>query len=406
MAVKPWPIKKLGEVLKLCDAGIWGVEDPCGMPLLRSSNMQNGQLILDDLKYVNVSEGKKEYYRLLEGDILVTKSSGSADHVGKSLYISAEMNGIYGFSNFTQRLRANKDLIDPKWVYLKISDPSTRSFLLDASQTTTGLRNLKISALKELEIPLPPIEIQKKIVKKIEELFALIDKVKSVRELSNEKVNIFISFAIRIICEETKKKYDLKSLGDIVSLVRGPFGGSLKKDIFVKSGYAVYEQGNIIKNRLNDFRYYISATKYTEMKRFTVHPGDILMSCSGTIGKLAVVQEKFTAGIINQALLKISPGNALKVDYLKYVLQDYISQFITRHTKGSAIKNIVAVALLKKIEIPLPPLAEQKKIVAQLDALTQKVRELQTLQTETSENLVALKQSILHQAFQGELLYR
>ena len=97
-----WPTKKLGEILDLCDAGTWGGdESPTGMPLLCSTNMQNGRLVLDDLKYITVPKDKIEQHTLREGDILITKSSGSVDHIGKSLFITKEMNGKYGFSNFT-----------------------------------------------------------------------------------------------------------------------------------------------------------------------------------------------------------------------------------------------------------------------------------------------------------------
>lgn len=175
---KNWSIKKLGEVLELCDSGTWGEESLDGMPLLRSTNMQNGELVLGDVKYINVPKDKVNRYTLREGDILITKSSGSVDHIGKSLFITKEMDGKYGFSNFTQRLRANQKLVLPKWIYLKISNPETREFLLGASQTTTGLRNLKIPALKELEIPVPPIVEQKRIVARLEKILAKIKEVK------------------------------------------------------------------------------------------------------------------------------------------------------------------------------------------------------------------------------------
>ena len=74
------------------------------------------------------------------------------------------------------------------------------------------------------------------------------------------------------------------------------------------------------------------------MKRFAVRSSDILMSCSGTIGKFVIIQNQYTEGIINQALLKITPANEILVDYLKYLLKDYISEHIAKHTKGSAIK--------------------------------------------------------------------
>ncbi|MDD5617464.1 MAG: restriction endonuclease subunit S [Candidatus Omnitrophica bacterium] len=187
---KGWEKKELGEILKLCDSGTWGDESPGGMPLLRSTNMQNGELVLDDVKYIDVPKEKIERYILREGDILMTKSSGSVDHIGKSLFITKEMEGKYGFSNFTQRLRINQKLALPKWIYFKISDPSTRNFLLGASQTTTGLRNLKIPALKELEILIPPLAEQKKTVARLDKLSQKIEKIKKLQAATQNEFTI------------------------------------------------------------------------------------------------------------------------------------------------------------------------------------------------------------------------
>jgi len=139
------------------------------------------------------------------------------------------------------------------------------------------------------------------------------------------------------------------------------------------------------------------------MRRFEVSSGDILMSCSGTIGKFTVIPTKFKKGIINQALLKITPGGNTNVDYLRYALDDYLKQSTT-HIKGGAIKNITSVKELKSFEIPFPSLLEQKKIVERLDGLSERTKRLQDYQESTSDDLLALEQSILSKAFSGEFV--
>ena len=69
-------------------------------------------------------------------------------------------------------------------------------------------------------------------------------------------------------------------------LVRGPFGGSLKKEYFVQAGYKVYEQRNAIYKEIRVGNYYIDKKKYDELIRFSVKHGDFIVSCSGTIGKI------------------------------------------------------------------------------------------------------------------------
>lgn len=159
-----------------------------------------------------------------------------------------------------------------------------------------------------------------------------------------------------------------QKLGDVCIFVRGPFGGALKKEFFVDHGFSVYEQQHAIYGHFYDVRYFIDGCKFKELKRFELHPGDLIMSCSGTMGRLAIAPEGIGKGIINQALLKITPKANVDLGYLKYWLESETFQFrLSGNTHGAAIKNVASVAVLKEMVIPLPPLPEQKRIAAILD---------------------------------------
>lgn len=186
------------------------------------------------------------------------------------------------------------------------------------------------------------------------------------------------------------------TLGEICEFVRGPFGGSLKKNIFVKEGYAVYEQQHAIKNQCKNFRYFINEEKFSEMQRFTVKSGDILMSCSGTIGKTTIVPADAPVGIINQALLKITTSNVLNVHFLKlYMQSNLFHEQLMETVDGAAIKNVASVKILKNITINLPPIAEQESIVAKLDTAFAEIDEAIKLTVEKEAALKSLKKSIL-----------
>jgi type I restriction enzyme S subunit len=161
------------------------------------------------------------------------------------------------------------------------------------------------------------------------------------------------------------KNWEKKKLGDICNFVRGPFGGSLKKNIFKSDGYAVYEQQHAIYDQFDDIRYFIDEKKFNEMKRFELNSGDLIMSCSGTMGKIAIVPEKIKKGIINQALLKLSPSKKVSNVFLKLWMQsENFQDSLKEYSGGAAIQNVASVSILKQIEIPLPPLPEQQRIVA------------------------------------------
>ncbi len=376
-----YPTKKLGEILELCDSGIWGDELPGGLPLLRSTNMQNGELVLDDVRYINVSKDKIDRYILREGDILVTKSSGSVDHIGKSLFITKKIDGKYGFSNFTQRLRANQKLVLPKWIYLKISNPATRDFLLSASQTTTGLRNLKISALKELEIPVPSIVEQKKIVAKLEKLLAKTKEVKRLRTEAQEATQNLLSAELHKIFEQGKKKgWEEKELENLIDTITPPV--KIQKKNFRQTGkYPVIDQS---QDEISGWTDDLDAL--VKIKTPVIIFGD--HTCA-----IKYSDKYFAQGADGIKILKTNQSLLPRFLYLILKNQQIKSEGYRRH-----------FSKLKKIKILLPPLTEQKKIITHLDSLSEKIKKLQEYQKSTASIFTTLEQSILSKAFSGKLI--
>lgn len=190
------------------------------------------------------------------------------------------------------------------------------------------------------------------------------------------------------------------ALGAIASFVRGPFGGSLKKNIFVEDGIAVYEQQHAIYNQFNNIRYFITESKFEEMKRFQVFPNDIIMSCSGTMGKVAIVPKTAKKGIINQALLKITPSKELSSKFLEYYMSSPLfNYYLNADAKGAAIKNVASVKDLKNIPIIKLSISEQQAIVEKLDAAFALIDQAKANIEKNIQNAKELFQSKLNQIF-------
>jgi len=161
-----------------------------------------------------------------------------------------------------------------------------------------------------------------------------------------------------------------KPLDDLCKLVRGPFGGALKKEIFVQKGYAVYEQSHAIYSDFNSFRYRIGEEKYFELKRFSVRASDLIMSCSGTMGKFAIIPKNYELGIINQALLKLTIKKDFDIWFVKISLEtEHNQNKLLSQSAGGAIKNVVSVSQIKELELAVPKLPEQQKIASCLSSL-------------------------------------
>lgn len=158
---------------------------------------------------------------------------------------------------------------------------------------------------------------------------------------------------------------------DNYAIKRGPFGSALKKAYFVASGYKVYEQQHAINDDFLRGEYYVNEKKFEELKAFEVKPFDLIISCSGTVGKVAIAPVDMERGIINQALLKISLNtSALTNEYFKILFPAYYMKTETlSDLQGTAQKNMVSVETLKSEPFPYPPIEEQHRIVAKVDEL-------------------------------------
>lgn len=165
--------------------------------------------------------------------------------------------------------------------------------------------------------------------------------------------------------EDEHSDFPVKTLNDVcTSIVRGPFGSALKKEFFVpkRSGaYKVYEQKHAIQKQVDIGTYYISKDRFETLKRFECHPGDILMSCSGTMGKFYQLPQNCEPGVMNQALCKFTLSNSITADYFLGFMEQVIDEL---GAKGSGIKNVSSVKFIKAIRIPLPPVELQGRFAA------------------------------------------
>ncbi|MEN5386779.1 restriction endonuclease subunit S [Aliarcobacter skirrowii] len=196
------------------------------------------------------------------------------------------------------------------------------------------------------------------------------------------------------------KGWEWKKLGELCDFIRGPFGGSLKKQIFKENGNAVYEQSHAIYNQFEQIRYFIDDEKFEKMKRFELRPNSLIMSCSGTIGKVAIVPNNVKKGIINQALLMLTPNNELNNIFLKLMMEsNFFQTLLSDNSTGAAIANVASVKVLKDLDIPLPPLEEQKRIVAKLDNLFAKIDKAIALHQKNIDEADIFMASVLNDVF-------
>lgn len=257
-------------------------------------------------------------------------------------------------------LRAKTDIINPRWLYHNITTNNFFAYV-EKNQQGTSYPAISDTIVKAFKLPVPPLEVQREIVRILDNFTFLTTELAAELAARQKQYEYYRDKLLT-----PKAEIKTVELGEVCTFVRGPFGGALKKEIFKPHGYAVYEQQHAIYRTL-DFRYFIDKKKFDELKRFSIKPGDMIVSCSGTIGKTFIIPEDAPEGVINQALLKLTPHDELNVFYLQYFFENTISKELNGVARGGAIKNVPSVSELKAIKIPVPSLDVQERLVQVLD---------------------------------------
>ena len=261
----------------------------------------------------------------------------------------------------------------------------TKDWLENTSKAVMG-STLNKSKLSNCIIKVPDLDEQKHVASVLDAVCRLIlikeDLCKKLDELVKSRfVEMFGN------ADSSSANFNISTINEICSsIVRGPFGSALKKEFFIPRGvgtYKVYEQKHAIRKRADIGTYYISKEKFDSLKRFECKPGDILMSCSGTMGELYQLPMNCEPGIINQALCKFTLNEKIHPEYFFRFMSQVVDDL---GAKGSGIKNVSSVKYIKDIKIPLPPLSLQQEFAAfvhQVDKLKfetqQSIEKLQTL---------------------------
>lgn len=383
-----YPTKKLGEVVKPITKRNLKV----GLPYIGMEDIENGT-------------GK------IIGNPQTQDVKSTTFHFDKSKLLFGKLrpylNKVYApdFEGHASTefipLEPKKDELDRDWLSLWLrSEDMVRNIMTTVSGTRMPRANL--DQVLEFKIFLPPLPEQEKIVKKIEELFGKIDEAQKLREEAQADAAALVPAALYQIFEEgKKKKWDEKIIGQMTHIQAG---GTPSKAI---SKY--WENGNIPWLRSeackDEFIYnadrFITREGLENSSAKLLKPSSTLIALVGaTIGKTGFLTFESTT---NQNIAGLYPKDerCLLPEYL-FIIAKSLYPYFTHIGKGKF--KMANLSFVKSLKFLLPSLPEQKKIVAYLDSLSEKAKKLQELQQQTAEDLKALKQSILHKAFSGELV--
>ena len=337
-------------------------------------------------------------FRAEAGDIIVNKiwaRNGSVAVVPECLA------GCYGSGEFPM-FAPLPERLDCRWMHWLTKTPSFWAQCNDKSRGTSGKNRIKPEQFLRVEIPLPPLSEQRRIVARIEELAAQINDARTIRQQVAEETEVLMTLSTEKVFAEAGKSFPSEPLGSHVK-IQG--GYAFKSNEYQETGLPIIRIANLEKETVHtEGSPCVPETRLDECRRFILNPGDILIAMTGaTTGKLGIVPKNCAIWLLNQRVGRFLPKKPDKLEP-KYVywLARGVQKQIFETAYGGAQPNI-SPNDIETMEFPFPSLSDQRRIVAELDALQAEMDALKRLQSETATEIDALLPSILDRAFKGEL---
>jgi len=392
-----WETKRLEEVCNFVRGLTYSKKDEVQESknaVLRATNidLKSNTLNLEDIRYISDSVNIKEEKKVRKNDILICTASGSKSHLGKVALIREELDFSYG--GFMAVLRCENAIYPPYLFKILISE----NFKYHLSKLSDGanINNLKFDLIKDFPIDVPPLPVQKEIVEKLDAVFSDINKAISATEKNIENAEaLFFSVCKEIINSNQARKSSLDSLFDISS------GGTPSKKIesYWNGDIPWYSSGELNYLYTIDPDDCISEEGLKNSNAKLFPRGSLLIGMYDTAALKMSVLDREAA--FNQAICGLKPNNNTDIEYIYYAL-NVVKPDVLKLRSGVRQQNLNQ-SKIKNIEITCPELSIQKGMSEKLGNIFQKQSQLFEIYVNKISCLIALKSSILIQAFSGEL---
>ena len=268
-------------------------------------------------------------------------------------------------------------IVSPLYVVFGVSDRLDRQYLLHYLKSdmmlsfikeyaTGSVRdNLKLADLGKFPINLRPVEEQRQIAATLDKIDELIAKRRQQLDKLDELVKS--RFIEMFVETDVVSEWPYHTIADVSNDMRtGPFGSALHHDEFVDSGVFVLGIDNAVENKFSYSRMrYITEEKYQQLKRYTVHPGDVIITIMGTVGRSAVIPVDMPKAINTKHLACITPkAETIDAQFLSCAFQVHpdIRMQLQKQCKG-AIMDGLNLTIIKGLSFHIPPISLQKQFV-------------------------------------------
>ncbi|WP_340690619.1 restriction endonuclease subunit S [Hydrogenobacter thermophilus] len=397
---KGWRWVKLGEVSYKPEYGYTAsaTMEPVGPKFLRITDITSGQIDWEQVPYCQANEKVIRKYRLSVGDILFARSGS----VGATIVIKEPPPEAI-FASYLIRVRLRGQML-PEYAKWVLKSPVCQLQLVPQG---AAQRNINAKHIQQLLIPLPPLEEQRRIVARIEELMARVREAQKLRkEAMEDAERLWQSVLANTFPhpgQELPKGWRWVKLGEIFEIQQGA-SMSPKRRLgrnpkpFLRTRNILWGAVDISSLDEMDFT-------DEEVERLRLRPGDLLVCEGGEVGKTAIWEGQLDVVLYQNHIHRLrAKDNSVEPRFIMYWVQAAYQVFSVYQGAESrtAIPNLSA-GRLKEFLAPLPPLEEQRQIAAYLQSVQERIKALREAQSATEAELQRLEQAILDKAFRGEL---
>jgi len=410
-----WTVERLKVVSNVFPSNVdkKEYEDEVPVRLCNYTDVYYNDIITDSIEFMKATASPQqiEKFTLRAGDVVLTKDSETADDIAKSAYVPTDLPGIVcGYHLSIARARSCTDGAYLKRVF------DSHAIRAQAEVSANGLTRfgLSQSALDNIQVPLPPPEEQRQIVRFLDmettKIDVLIEEQRRLIELLKEKRQAVISHAVTkgLNSSASMKSSDIEWLDNIpshwdtrrISMLRTKITNGYvgpTRDILVDQGIRYLQSLHIKGNTIQfDEPYYVREDWSNAHEKSILQNGDVLIVQTGDIGQVSVVPDEF-AGCNCHALIIVSPiRNIISGEWLSWVLSSDYGFHTLLSIQTGAMHPHLNCGNVKNIFIPLPPLSEQQEILeylvsqlSSIDSLAAKVTRAITLLQERRSALIS-----------------
>ena len=396
---KGWKEKSLGDICLSVLDGDWiesKDQSSTGIRLIQTGNVGLGQFLNKEKKSRFISEKTFNRLRCTEifpGDCLVSRLP---DPIGRSCLLPALPARMITAVDCSILRFDKKQILPQYFIYHTLRSEYYRTVLKESTGATR--KRISRKKLMTLPIPVPPLSEQKRIVEKLDKIFANIDKAKEQTTQNLKNVQEVFEARMDSILKPHSDWHNVK-----MSEVCDVRDGTHDSPKYIKSGFPLVTSKNLKNGTLVfDNIKYICQEDYDHInERSKVDIGDVLFAMIGTIGNPVVVTEEPRYAIKNMALFKHS--KEILPSFLKYILESRVVLDKMQKEANGTTQKFVSLGYLRNFIISLPSIKQQSDIIKELDSLRTKTQELEKIYTKKLADLDELKQSVLQQAFSGKL---